>query len=50
MTPDFEGFWFFAIKIFFAKLKVGVGCLGAHMDAYNVFLEKFYSFGFFMNV
>ncbi len=31
------------------KLKVGGGCLGAHMCAYNVFFEKFY-FGSFMNV
>jgi hypothetical protein len=29
-----------------SKLKIGDGCLGAH----NVFLEKFYSFGSFMNV
>jgi hypothetical protein len=32
------------------KLKVGGGSLGAHICAHNVFLEKFYSFGSFMNV
>jgi hypothetical protein len=32
------------------KLKVGGGCLGAHMCAHNVIFENFYSFGSFMNV
>ena len=32
------------------KLKVGGGCIGAHMCAHNVIFEKFYSFGSFMNV
>ena len=32
------------------KLKVGGGCLGAHMCAHNVFLLNFYSFVSFMTV
>jgi hypothetical protein len=60
LTPDFDGFWFFAAywvcgkqkKKFEArpKLKVGGGCIGAHMCAQNVFFAKFWSFSYFMNV
>jgi hypothetical protein len=32
------------------KLKVGGGCIGAHMCAHNVFFAKFRSFSYFMNV
>ncbi len=50
LTPDFDGFWFlphteYAVnkKNFEArpKLKVGGGCIGAHMCAHNVFFAKF---------
>ncbi len=59
LTPDFDGFWFFAAnwvcgkqKEFEArpKLKVGGGCLWAHKHAYNVYFGKFWSFSSFMNV
>jgi hypothetical protein len=60
LTPDFDGFWFFAAYWVCGKqkkkiearpkLKVGGGCLWAHKHAYNVFFGKFWSFSSFMNV
>jgi hypothetical protein len=32
------------------KLKVGDGCLGAHMCAHNVFFKNIYCFDSFMDV
>jgi hypothetical protein len=58
LTPDFKRFWFVAAcahtecavnkkKIYARpKLKVGGGCLGAQMCAYNVFYENFKFLGF----
>ncbi len=51
IDPDFDGFWFFAAYSVCGKqkkkfedrpkLKVGGGCIGAHMCAHNVFFAKF---------
>ncbi len=32
------------------KLKVGGGCIGAHICAHNVFFETIWCFSYFMNV